>query len=151
MIPKVTPFPQTSHLAILLHLLILTLHADRRKIDFCGSLQTNISILSNFPKKSNPFHRILLNIFFTIKIPFEKYNYLRKQTVKSTVDLFSKSNRKRNRHISGILSCGNLVNFMSNGKIGLNFSGKPCIIKRTHYRVSGQNIFIWKGLEQWEF
>ena len=64
MIPKVTPFPQTSHLAILLHLLILTLHADRRKIDFCGSLQTNISILSNFPKKSNPFPWILLNIFF---------------------------------------------------------------------------------------
>ena len=81
LIPKVTPFPQTSHLAILLHLLILTLHADRRKIDFCGSLQTNISILSNFPKKSNPFPRILLNIFFAIKIPFEKYNYLRKQTV----------------------------------------------------------------------
>ena len=137
MIPKVTPFPQTSHLAILLHLLILTLHADCRKIDFCGSLQTNISILSNFPKKSNPFPRILLNIFFTIKIPFEKYNYLRKQTVKSNADLFSKSNRKRNRHISGILSCGYLVNFMLNGKIGLNFSGKPCIIKRTHYRVSG--------------
>ena len=114
-----------------------TAPADCRKIDFCGSLQTNISILSNFPKKSNPFPRILLNIFFTIKIPFEKYNYLRKQTVKSNADLFSKSNRKRNRHISGILSCGNLVNFMSNGKIGLNFSGKPCIIKRTHYRVSG--------------
>ena len=99
LIPKVTPFPQTSHLAILLHLLILTLHADRRKIDFCGSLQTNISILSNFPKKSNPFPWILLNIFFYDQNTFRKIQLFAKTDCKIKCRLiFEKQLKKKSAH-----------------------------------------------------